>query len=158
MRRPMKKQDPKMPTRAEREEHGMTHIPFRSWCKHCVRGRGKEEPCKRSGRVPEGVAEIHMDFMFMGEEKGERTLSMLVSRTRFLGLSIVARVALRISSRVFLVIALVYLSSLWPISRTNRYLFKSADTSRSALTKRGDVLQASSSGSRACSNSAPSNL
>ena len=63
-----------------------------------------------------------------------RTLSMLVSRRRFLGLSIVARVALRISSRVFLVIALVYLSSLWPISRTNRYLFKSADTSRSALT------------------------
>ena len=46
-----------------------------------MRGRGKEEPCRRDGRIPE-VAEIHMDFMFMGEEKPDKTLAMLVARER----------------------------------------------------------------------------
>ena len=32
--------DPGMPTDRERREHMLTHIPFRSWCEHCVRGRG----------------------------------------------------------------------------------------------------------------------
>ena len=26
-------------TRKEREEHEATHNPYRSWCRHCVRGR-----------------------------------------------------------------------------------------------------------------------
>ena len=32
---------PGQPTKAEREQHELTPIPFRSWCVHCVRGRGK---------------------------------------------------------------------------------------------------------------------
>jgi hypothetical protein len=32
---------PKAPTKAEREEHEATHLPFRSWCTHCLRGRGR---------------------------------------------------------------------------------------------------------------------
>ena len=35
-----KLQNPKDPTKEEREEHEKTHLPFRSWCRHCVRGRG----------------------------------------------------------------------------------------------------------------------
>ena len=31
--------------------------------------------------MPE-VAEVHLDFMFMGEEGGDRTLSMLVAKER----------------------------------------------------------------------------
>ena len=27
------------PTLAEREEHGRTHIPYRSWCRHCFAAR-----------------------------------------------------------------------------------------------------------------------
>ena len=30
---------PKAPTKAEREEHEATHLPCRSWCTHCLRGR-----------------------------------------------------------------------------------------------------------------------
>ena len=30
----------KTPAKAEREEHEKTHLPFRSWCKACVKGRG----------------------------------------------------------------------------------------------------------------------
>ena len=71
-RRPQKKQDPREPKDEERKEHELTHLPFRSWCRHCVRGRGKEEACRKVEREPE-VAEIHLDFMFMGEEEGGKT-------------------------------------------------------------------------------------
>ena len=38
----------------ERIEHEMTHLPFRSWCRHCITGRGREEDCRRetSSRNP----------------------------------------------------------------------------------------------------------
>ena len=48
-RKTKKMQDPKTPTRTEIEEHNLIHLPFRSWCRHCVRGRGKELPHKRVG-------------------------------------------------------------------------------------------------------------
>ena len=78
---PIRKAIPREPTKEEREDHEQLHIPFRSWCRHCVRGRGKEEACRRSERVPE-VPEVHMDFMCMGEEKSETTLAMLVAKER----------------------------------------------------------------------------
>ena len=31
---------PAEPTRKEWEEHQLTHVPFRSWCPFCVKGRG----------------------------------------------------------------------------------------------------------------------
>ena len=34
--------DPRVPTESERKEHEMTHIPYRNWCPHFVRGRGKD--------------------------------------------------------------------------------------------------------------------
>ncbi len=33
--------DPRMPCEAEVKEHEFTHLPIRSWCRHCVRGKGK---------------------------------------------------------------------------------------------------------------------
>ncbi len=33
--------DPGKPTDRQIEEHRMTHIPFRSWCRWCVFGRGR---------------------------------------------------------------------------------------------------------------------
>ena len=77
-RKVLKKLDPKEPTKEEREEHEKTHLPYRNWCRHCVRGQGKEEPCRRSTSDDPNVPEIHMDFMFMGNEGGARTLAMLV--------------------------------------------------------------------------------
>ena len=68
---------PKGPTQREREEHEATHIPYRSWCKHCVRGRAPNRPHRaapkeedeeeRERRVPR----ISMDYFFMGQE-GEK--------------------------------------------------------------------------------------
>ena len=69
MRRPQRKAGPREPTKEEKEEHEKTHLPFRSWCRHCVRGRGKEEACRKVERTPE-IPEVHIDFMFMGGGEG----------------------------------------------------------------------------------------
>ena len=39
--------DPGRPTRREVEEHMPFHWPYRSWCKHCVRGRSAASPHRR---------------------------------------------------------------------------------------------------------------
>ena len=33
--------DPGKPTEKQIEEHRMTHLPYRSWCRWCVLGRGR---------------------------------------------------------------------------------------------------------------------
>ena len=77
-----KMQNPRMPTAAEVEEHNLTHLPFRSWCRHCVRGRGKEMPHKQMGDQP-GMPELHVDLCFLGEEADPgNTITVLVARER----------------------------------------------------------------------------
>ena len=34
--------NPRTPSKAERDRHVVSHIPFRDWCRHCVAGRGAE--------------------------------------------------------------------------------------------------------------------
>ena len=82
LRRTVRKQDPRLPSKDEQQEHELTHLPFRSWCRHCVKGRGKEEPCRRKEGVDGGLPEVHVDYMFMGEEKEGKTLALLVGRER----------------------------------------------------------------------------
>ena len=63
---------PKAPTKAEREEHEATHLPFRSWCTHCLRGRGRNKPHQRQVVDEEidklKVPKISMDYFFMSQE------------------------------------------------------------------------------------------
>ena len=66
----------------EKEEHEMTHLPFRSWCRHCIMGRGREEDCRKSMEEERQVPEVHLDYMFMGDEKEGKTLAFLVARER----------------------------------------------------------------------------
>ena len=33
---------PRTPTRTEREQHDVSHVPYRLWCRFCVMGRGLE--------------------------------------------------------------------------------------------------------------------
>ena len=55
---------PKVPSRAEREEHDAWHLPYRSWCKHCVRGRGRNLPHETSKDKDRDadVGRISMDY------------------------------------------------------------------------------------------------
>ncbi len=39
---------PQTPSQQEVDAHELTHLPFRNWCRHCMRGRGKDMPHKKS--------------------------------------------------------------------------------------------------------------
>ena len=41
---PKIRRKPNEPTKSEREAHEVCHLPFRSWCRHCVKARGKNWP------------------------------------------------------------------------------------------------------------------
>ena len=76
---------PKGPTAKEREEHERTHIPYRSWRKYCVQGRGGNKPHRRmGGEQGEGEEEkqVHrvcMDYGFLSKkDKAQETNPMIV--------------------------------------------------------------------------------
>ena len=64
---------PKEPTEAEKSKHEATHIPYRSWCKHCVRGRGRCKPhsSKRRNHEDAAIPKISMDYFFLGGEDSD---------------------------------------------------------------------------------------
>ena len=75
-------QDPQMPSKLEVEEHELTHLPFINWCRHCVRGRGKEFPHRRVGDDA-GMPELHADMCFLGDENDlGNNVPVLVVRER----------------------------------------------------------------------------
>jgi hypothetical protein len=83
IRKTAKLGEPREPTAEERNEHEMTHLPYRSWCRHCVRGRGKEAAHRRQGPSEGELHELHFDFAFMGEEdEPGKCVTMLVVRER----------------------------------------------------------------------------
>ena len=58
---------PIAPSRAEREEHDRTHIPYRDWCECCVRGRGQEDAHRQSSNTGEyQVPQFGADYWFLG--------------------------------------------------------------------------------------------
>ena len=59
---------PCTPSRAEREAHEATHLPFRSWCEVCVQGRMDNPPHRRrAAEVVEEhrLPEVHIDYAFL---------------------------------------------------------------------------------------------
>jgi hypothetical protein len=61
--------DPGDPTPGEREHHNATHIPYRSWCPICVKGKGKEES-HRTQKIGDASCKPHMcfDYKSFGQE------------------------------------------------------------------------------------------
>ena len=62
--------DPGQPTRGQREEHNLTHFPFRSWCRACVLGRAKDKPSRKiKAQFAESVLpRVRMDYCFLTED------------------------------------------------------------------------------------------
>ena len=48
------------------KQHELTHLPFRNWCRHCVRAKGKESSHHEAS--PHGVSKFAIDYMFLGED------------------------------------------------------------------------------------------
>ena len=65
--------DPGSPSKADREEHDLTHLPYRPWCDACVRGRAKD---KMSLRLTEAyshscVPRVRMDYCYLTEKTAD---------------------------------------------------------------------------------------
>ena len=79
---PKVRKAPKGPSKEERAKHEATHLPFREWCKHCVRGRGKNTPHKKQKEKEEEntskVSRVIMDYFFMSQEEEKASENPLV--------------------------------------------------------------------------------
>ena len=71
--------DPGQPTAEERRLHDLTHLPYRSWCRDCVRGRGYAHPHRSLGEgADRPVPTVSMDYFYMGtRDQGEGLTPMM---------------------------------------------------------------------------------
>ena len=81
------RKDPGLPSAEEIKRHNVTHLPYRSWCAHCVRGRGVGHPhlSKKTQQLRE-VPTVGADYHYMGVEGEEGTVPMLVIKCGTKGL------------------------------------------------------------------------
>ena len=56
--------DPRLPNQKDVDEHNLTHVPYRNWCPHSVRGRGKDLDHRRSLDEDRRVRECSFDYCF----------------------------------------------------------------------------------------------
>ena len=62
--------DPGEPTQAEVDEHNLTHAAFRSWCPHCVRGRGRNVAHRAVHRDADALPTLSFDYCFLNSKTG----------------------------------------------------------------------------------------
>ena len=72
-RRPKQLKETAEPTEKEVNEHNLTHLPFRTWCAHCIRGKAKNPPHKRQkeNEREKRTPVISADYCFLGNEEDE---------------------------------------------------------------------------------------
>ena len=76
-----------MPTLKERQEREPTHLPYRSWCRHCVAARAST-PAHRGRKFPTAIDEdkdtkqVSYDHCFMRDQPGMESAKILVSKDR----------------------------------------------------------------------------
>ena len=75
-------QDPRQPSEQERIEHAITHLPFRSWCTQCIKGREREEDCRKAIEEERHVPGIHLDYVFVGDEKGRENVGVFAGQRK----------------------------------------------------------------------------
>ena len=62
---------PETPSREEVLRHRLTHRPYRNWCPHCVRGKGRSDPHLRSTQkdAQSDVPKVVADYFFVGQRR-----------------------------------------------------------------------------------------
>ena len=72
------------PTRKQREIHELTHYPFESWCRHCVRCKASNAPHRSLHWHAQGeqVPVVSADFAFLGQRDQESITTLIVLRDR----------------------------------------------------------------------------
>ena len=63
----------KAPTKEEVAMHMVNHIPFRSWCSHCVKGKahGNQHKRRKGVELEDREPIVSVDYMFMHDNQGE---------------------------------------------------------------------------------------
>eukprot|EP00973_Karenia_brevis_P095535 12427828-Karenia_brevis.AAC.1 len=66
---------PNTPTADEYRTHRLTHLPYRSWCVHCVRGKKKNPPHRKKDRDKDSreVPVIALDYMYMTSREADKS-------------------------------------------------------------------------------------
>ena len=73
--------EPDQPTPAERAAHETLHLPYRSWCRACVAGRGRSDQHNLIDQSTSTIATEASDYAYLAEEGHEdRATPILVSR------------------------------------------------------------------------------
>ena len=74
--------DPSAPTKAERDAHEATHLPFRVWCTDCINGRRDNPPHIRTPNAIIEVPEVLFDYCFVRKDDEEETITILLMKDR----------------------------------------------------------------------------
>ena len=69
---PMVKRMEQRPSQEDVDQHMLTHIPYRSWCDHCVRGRAVNDHHKKSRGQESSIPVISIVYAYFGETSDER--------------------------------------------------------------------------------------
>ena len=56
------------------DDHEVSHLPFRSWCSFCVRGRGQSMGHFRIDKGDEQVPTVSIDYGFLGTKEPNKGL------------------------------------------------------------------------------------
>ena len=71
---------PQMPSLEARKQHRLTHHwLFRSWCRYCIMGRGKETPHHRTDPRRD-CPQVFLDYGFISQEGPSAIATLSVSR------------------------------------------------------------------------------
>ena len=69
---------PTLPTQEEIDDHELTHLPPRAWCRYCVRGGCVSDPhTSIEDRGRKRVPHIDIDYWFLGTKDDETVLPLL---------------------------------------------------------------------------------
>ena len=60
---------PPGPTAEELDRHELTHVVFRSWCKHCISSRAREDPHRRVATQEGRTPKLMLDWMFFTSDQ-----------------------------------------------------------------------------------------
>ena len=73
------------PSDAEKRRHETSHLPFREWCEHCVRGRGRAMPhfSRQRRGAEESVPVVQLDYTYMKGVSGPKALSIVDRDTSY---------------------------------------------------------------------------
>ena len=75
--------EPYEPSAEERAAHEKTHLPYRSWCRHCVRGKGRNKwHMTLMTSLQERKPKVVFDYFYLGNNEELSLPLMAIKDTR----------------------------------------------------------------------------